>query len=139
MLALFAVLLFGGIAMAMVFAAGAATRASGTMLGTSRALAAAESAAWKSIETFDWQAALNLMPGQFLGVPQPGGSDYSEVFIMRLDSTSFFVQASAGNRAGSAGNARFIRRVGVTIEVLWDSTGVVRPVRVPQRAWTELF
>lgn len=139
LLALFAMILFGAIATAMVFAAGASTRASGTMLGSSRSLSAAESAAWTSIAAFDWQAAMQMLPGQFLQVQQSGGSPYSTVSIVRLDSTCFFVQASAGTLSGSAGNARFTRRVGLTIEVIRDSTGVVRPVRVPERSWVELF
>jgi hypothetical protein len=139
LLALFSMILLGAIAVAMLFAANAATRASGTMLGVSRSLSAAEAGAWSSIASFDWTAAMLLAPGQFLQVQQPAGSGYAVVSIVRLDSTCFFVQASASDPPSAAQNARFIRRVGITIEVVKDSTGAVRPVKVPERAWTELF
>ena len=139
LLALFSMILLGAIAVAMLFAANMATRASGTKLGVSRSLSAAEAGALRSIASFDWTAAMQLFPGQFLQVRQYAGSGYAIVSVVRLDSTCFFVQASADDSSNPAQNARFIRRVGITIEVLRDSTGAVRPVKVLERAWTELF
>lgn len=134
MLSLFAVLLFGALATAMVFAAGEETRASGTQLGSARALASAEAAVWQTIGSFDWGSAFLLRPGQFTTVSTLSAGNLSNVIVVRLDSTCFFVQASSAPE-----NGRFARKVGVTIELAVDSSGIVLPLRLPNRAWTELF
>lgn len=139
LLALFAITLFGALATAMVFAATAETRASGIVLGSAQSLSAAESAAWRGIASFDWEAGLSLRPGQFTQIQVSADPIPATVHVVRLDSTCFFIQASAVNRQNPAGNTRFNRRVGITIELSIDSTGVIRPLRVPGRAWTELF
>lgn len=139
MLALFAVILFGAIATAMAYAANLETRASSTMLGASRSLSAAESAAWETIASYDWLSALSLVPGQSTHPLSGLGQVTSSVYIVRLDSTCFLVQATAVSGPNVAGSGRFIRRVGITIEVTRDTAGSIRASRVPNRAWTELF
>ncbi len=139
LLALFAIILFGALATTMVFAANAETRASGIVLGSAQSLSAAESAAWLTIASFDWETGLSFRPGQFTQLQVSAGPIPATVHVVRLDSTCFFIQASAINPQNPAGNTRFIRRVGITIELFIDSTGVIRPLRVPGRSWTELF
>lgn len=132
MLALFTIILLGALATAMVFAAKAETRASASMLGASQSLSAAESAVWSGIAAYDWASALAFLPGQSARIA-------AGVYLVRLDSTCFFVQSTATATSNVAGTARFIRRVGVTIEITRDTTGAIRVQKVPDRAWTELF
>ena len=137
--ALFAIMLFGGIAAAMVFAAGAETLASGSMLASSQALSAVESAVWSTVSSFDWSSALTFLPGQSASVSLVTGLSKVDVSVVRLDSTCFLVQGVGGGKPNGARNPRFLRRVGVTIEVTRDSAGQVRASKVPNRAWAELF
>lgn len=137
--ALFAIILFGAIATAMVFAAGSETRASRSTLGSSQALAAVESAVWSTVSTFDWPGALALLPGNSSKFQIRSGQSLATVWVVRLDSTCFLVEGMGGSGTNAAGNPLFLRRVGVTIEVIRDSTNQIRVSRVPGRAWTELF
>lgn len=138
-LALFSMIMFGGLCTAMAFAAAAETRASATALVSAQTLSAAEAAAWNTAATFDWQSGLDLGQGQFSRFQTQNGSALVEVTVIRLDSTCFFIQAAAESRPYVAGNARFSRRVGITIELTVDSARVVSSKRVPDRAWAELF
>lgn len=131
-LALFTVILLGAVATAMVFAANAETRSSATMFGASRSLSAAEAQVWSGIASYDWSPALSFLPGQSTQIAP-------SVYVVRLDSTCFFVQATAVGGPNVAGIARFVRRIGVTMEITRDTTGAIRALRVPNRAWTELF
>jgi hypothetical protein len=139
MLALFAILLFGALALTMAFAATAETRESGSVMGMSRSLSAAEAGLWAAIPSVDWESALSYLPGQWEKMQVPVSGTLANIWVIRLDSTCFLVQSVAGIGPNLAGNPRFIRRVGVTIEVTRDSTGLIRALRVPDRAWTELF
>jgi hypothetical protein len=137
--ALFVIILFGAIATAMAFAAGSETRASRSTLGSSQALAAVESPVWTTVSTFDWFAALAFLPGNSSRIQIASGQSMVTVWVVRLDSTCFLVQGSGGSGTNPGGNPLFLRRVGVTIEVIRDSTNQIRVSRVPGRAWTELF
>lgn len=139
LLALFAIILFGALATTMVFAAAAETQASGTMLATSRSLSAAEAGVMTAISTFDWGSVLAALPGQSTRTQVGFGGQTTDIWVIRLDSTCFLVQGTAQSGPNVAGNPRFVRRIGVTIEVTRDSSGVIRVLRVPSRAWTELF
>lgn len=138
LLALFAILLLGALATSMVFAAGEETRASAAGFRSTDALSSAESALAEAVAHADWVAAMAMRPGQFTAIHV---AEYpaTAVAISRLDTTLFFVQAVHPGPLTSPGNARFIRRVGLTIELGADSAGILRPLRVPSRAWIELF
>lgn len=137
--ALFAVVLFGALAATLVFASALETGATVAGSAARRSLVAAEAAVWNTISSFDWNAALSFLPGQSARFQVAVGKSTANVYLVRLDSTCFLVQAEAGEGADAVENARFLRRVGVTIEVTRDSAGVIRALRIPERAWTELF
>lgn len=136
--AIFVIVLLGALATAMVFAAGEESRASAGKLGATRALAAAEDVLTNTIFGTDWVAAMQLRAGQQIA-PPPAAQAGVAVKIVRLDTTCFFLQAITTDPFTSPVNGRIVRRVGLTIEVVADSAGVLRPLRVPNRGWVELF
>lgn len=138
-LALFTLVLLGGLSTAIAFAAAAETRASVAALAAAQTLSAAETAAWNTMATFDWQSGRDLGQGEYIRFQSLTRLNQVEVVVIRLDSTCFHIQAAVQSRQNVSGNARFRRRVGITIELTIDSTGVVSPKRVPSRAWAELF
>lgn len=138
-LALFAIVLFGALATTMVFAAARETQGSGITLGTSQSLSAAEAGVTTVISSFDWNSAMSLLPGQSMRTEVGFRGGTTNIWVIRLDSTCFLVEGSAGAGPNVAGKPRFVRRVGVTIELTRDSLGAIRVLRVPNRGWTELF
>jgi hypothetical protein len=138
LLAIFAILLMGALATSMVFAAGEETRASAAALRSTDALSRAESALALAAARTDWAAAMVLRPGQVSRMYLTE-DPRTAVLIARLDTTLFMLQAIHPDPLTSASNAGFIRRVGLTIELVRDSAGAIRPLRLPNRAWVELF
>ncbi len=140
LLAIFSIVLFGALATAMAFAAGQETRASGGVFQSAHSLSAAEGGVWEAVATADWMVAMTMRPGQVIRQRAAVGTPAAAaIAIVRLDSTCFFIQSISPDPEAEGGNSRVIRRVGLTIEVLPDSGGVLRPSRVPNRAWMELF
>ncbi len=138
LLALFAMTLLGALCTAMVYAAREETRASEGHLSSTRALSSVESALSTTVASFDWSSAMSLRPGQHLTIHSTGPTRVS-ITIARLDTTCFFVQAVTPDPLAVSVNERFTRRIALTIEVGADSAGTLRPLRVPNRGWTELF
>jgi hypothetical protein len=58
------------------------------------------------------------------------------VHTTRLDSSLFWVVGVVGDRRDPAA---VTRRIGVLVAASRDSSGSIRIVRVPERAWSELF
>lgn len=136
LVALFVIVLLGALSTAMVFAAREETHASAVKLGATRALAAVEDALAQTVANTDWAALMHLRPGQHTQVSaQPAVA----ITIVRLDTTSFFVQGVTPDPSAGPINGRIVRRVGLTIEVGADSAGLLRPLRVASRGWAELF
>ena len=138
-LAIFAIILFGALALTMAFAAGIETRESGTIKGSSRLLSVAEAGVWTTVATFNWASVMSYLPGQSAMLQTRFDGVGTNIWVTRLDSTCFLVQGVARDGPNVAGTPRFTRRVGVTIEVTRDSLGVFRALRLPNRGWTELF
>lgn len=139
LIALVVITLLGALVTAIIFAVNENTRTSHTLLGVSRALSSAESAAWQSLNSRDWNAALALAPGQYSRTTVAGLTGLVTVTVVRLDSSCFWIGATAQDALPVSKNSGAERRIGITIEVVMDSTGQAKAARVPYRSWTELF
>jgi hypothetical protein len=139
LLALFALTLLGALVTTIIFAAHEETRASRAQLRTESVMAVAETAVAESIRSSDWNAMLALRAGQFSKRTLLQESASATVIIARLDSTCFWIQADAVDGVITTNISLARRRLGVTIEVVRDSSGAAKVLPVPYRSWVELF
>jgi Tfp pilus assembly protein PilX len=134
--ALLAIVLIAAVLAALFFAVTEETRASAATSRRDHALAAAESALeagtdWLVTRAPDY-SSIGRAESQLVeveGFPVV-------VHATRLDSTMFWVVGVVGDARDPAA---VTRRIGLLVSATRDSSGSLTIVRIPERAWSELF
>jgi type II secretory pathway pseudopilin PulG len=133
--ALLAIMLIGALLASLFFAITEETRTGAASRRRDHALAAAESAIQIGVGLLATQVdqssigTTRSQPVEVEGFP-------ATVHITRLDSSLFWVLAVVGD---SRDPAAVTRRTGLLVAASRDSSGSIRIVRIPERAWSELF
>ena len=133
--ALLAIMIIGALLASLFFAITEETRTGAASRRRDHALAAAESAIQIGVALLATQVdqssigTARSQPVEVEGFP-------ATVHITRLDSSLFWVLAVVGD---SRDPAAVTRRTGLLVAASRDSSGSIRIVRIPERAWSELF
>lgn len=133
--ALLAIMIIGALLASLFFAITEETRTGAASRRRDNALAAAESAIQIGVAMLATQVdqssigTARSQPVEVEGFP-------ATVHITRLDSSLFWVLAVVGD---SRDPAAVTRRTGLLVAASRDSSGSIRIVRIPERAWSELF
>jgi Tfp pilus assembly protein PilX len=134
--ALLAIMIIGALLASLFFATTEETRASAASRRADRALAAAESAIEIGLDRLETEAPDHSSIGTARSQPVEVEGFPAMVHTTRLDSSLFWVLAVVGDRRDPAA---VTRRIGLLVAASRDSSGSIRIVRIPQRAWSELF
>ncbi len=134
--ALLAIMIIGALLASLFFAVTEETRATAATSRRDRALAAAESAIEMGIDRLATQPPDQSSIGTGHSQPVVVEGLPAVVHTTRLDSTLFWVVGVVGDARDPSAVAR---RIGVLVAAAADSSGSIRIVRIPERAWSELF
>jgi Tfp pilus assembly protein PilX len=138
--ALICVVLIGALVAGAFIATTEETRMSANAVSDESALDAAETGVETQIA--QWNAALadSLALGAKRMAATTAGQFPSTTWLIRLDSTLFWVVAEARSESEMSGHPAVVRqRVGVLVRTAKDSTGAVSVFPLDQRAWAVLY
>jgi Tfp pilus assembly protein PilX len=134
--ALLAIMIIGALLASLFFAISEETRTDAASRRGDRALTAAESAIEIGVAVLAAQLPDQSSIGVTRSQPVAVEGFPAMVHTTRLDSSLFWVVGVVGDRRDPAA---VTRRIGVLVAASRDSSGSIRIVRVPERAWSELF
>ena len=134
--ALLAIMIIGALLASLFFATTEETRTGAATRRRDHALAAAESAIQIGLNRLETEAADHSSIGTTRSQPIEVEGFPAMVHTTRLDSSLFWAVAVVGERQDPAA---VTRRIGVLVAASRDSSGSIRIVRIPERAWSELF
>lgn len=134
--ALLAIMIIGALLASLFFAITEETRTGAASRRGDHALAAAESAIQIGVALLATQVPDQSSIGTARSQPVEVEGFPATVHITRLDSSLFWVLAVVGD---SRDPAAVTRRAGLLVAASRDSSGSIRIVRIPERAWSELF
>lgn len=134
--ALLAIMIIGALLASLFFAITEETRTGAASRRRDQALAASESAIQIGVALLATQVPDQSSIGTVRSQPVEVEGFPATVHITRLDSSLFWLLAVVGD---SRDPAAVTRRIGLLVAASRDSSGSIRIVRIPERAWSELF
>jgi Tfp pilus assembly protein PilX len=138
--ALICVVLIGALVAGAFIATTEETRMSANAISEEGALEAAETSVENRIAQWDAALADSMALGAKRMAGTTAGQFPSTTWLIRLDSTLFWVVAEGRGESQMAGHAAVVRqRVGVLVRTAMDSTGVSSVFPLDQRAWAALY
>jgi hypothetical protein len=138
--ALLCVLLLGALIVGAFVAAAEETRMSANSVSVGTALGAAESAAEWQLAQWNGASADSIPIGAMRTVAAASAPVQSTTWLVRLDSTVFWVVAEARGFDQISGHPIALRqRVTLLVRTVRDSAGVTAAFPLEQRAWALLY
>lgn len=138
--ALMCVLLIGAIIAGAFVAAAEETRMSANAVSDGSALDAAESAVESQLSQWSGPGADSVPIGAIRSISAASAPVQSTTWLVRLDSTTYWVIAEARGSNQVSGHPVAIRqRTGLLIRTVRDSTGLTSVFPLDQRAWALIY
>jgi hypothetical protein len=138
--ALMCVVLLGALIAGAFVAAAEETRMSANSVSDGNALSAAESAAETQLAQWNGRSADSIPIGSIRSVAVVSAPVQSTTWLIRLDSTVYWVVAEARGSDQVSGHPVAIRqRIGLLIRTVRDSTGLTSVFPLDQRSWALLY
>jgi hypothetical protein len=138
--ALMCVVLLGAVIAGAFVAAAEETRMSANSVSDGTALGAAESAAEGQLARWNGQSADSIPIGAIRPVAVASAPLPSTTWLVRLDSTVFWIIAEARGADQISGHPVVIRqRVSLLIRTVRDSSGLTSAHPLDQRAWALIY